>query len=987
MSKPILLFFFLFFINFSFAQTIDASLLEINFHEDSDPQKLTSYQTGFFFTATDGYNKPFGRELWYSEGKSASTFLVKDIYPGGNSSNPSNLLEVNGILYFTANNGVNGVELWKSDKTESGTKMVKDIDPANKSEYSRLFNFTNNNGILFFTANDGVNGFELWRSDGSESGTFMVKNINSTGDSTPQELFVFNGILYFTADDGINGVELWKSDGTLVGTTMVKNINRFNSSFNYPNHFLTLKNHFYFFANDGTNGFELWKSDGTEAGTVMVKNIAAGFNSSNYGLSGAVINDMIVFEANDGINGFEIWKSDGTESGTSIIKNINNTSLNSLPYDSKCTVFNNQVFFIANDGINGFELWKTDGTASGTSMLKDISPGSYSISINTIHFDKVNNKLLFYIGDKLWSSDGTEQGTIVLPNVTKSNISGIEESFVTTPFGTFFTGQNERNGNELWITNGTPNGTSLFTDLNYSNSSNPARFTDVNGTLIIRAGDKGYGNQLYKSDGTIKGTTLLKDISPYNNCIDDISEIKVMNGTMYFSAVNSANGYELWKSDGTISGTKMVKDIFPGSGSSMYNEGIKQNFTIINNILYFSARDSHGTELWRSDGTEEGTYLIKDIFSAGSSHPHNFVLFNNVIYFIAQDAEGNNLWKTDGTNVGTTKVMYLHDTSILKKVKNKLFIVAETSGTTYGPHDVWISDGTSEGTKHLKSFGDHFNSDIRITTILNDEVYFVAKNPDSFRSAVYKTDGTLSGTVLLFDAANHPTNPEYNVYELITCGNYVYFTIAKDYYSYGKEVWRTNGIVTEKIASSGPMDYNYYKNLTLYKNNLLYLEGKSLKKIWVINDTMATPASVEVNVVNGNQFEEYEGIEELGATSNKLYFRARTAKSGNELYVTNFDFSTLSIADKENYETIKNKEIVVYPNPADKTVNLQSLTSDTILSYQIIDNAGKVVKTSVQEPVNSEINIDTSSLTSGIYFVKVRTTKANVTTLKLLVNH
>lgn len=77
----------------------------------------------------------------------------------------------------------------------------------------------------------------------------------------------------------------------------------------------------------------------------------------------------------------------------------------------------------------------------------------------------------------------------------------------------------------------------------------------------------------------------------------------------------------------------------------------------------------------------------------------------------------------------------------------------------------------------------------------------------------------------------------------------MYFTIAQDYYSYGKEIWRTNGIVTEKIASSAPMEFNYYKNLTVYKNNLLYLEGKSLKKIWVINDRMANPASLEVNVV------------------------------------------------------------------------------------------------------------------------------------------
>jgi ELWxxDGT repeat protein len=986
MSKPILFFFFLLCINFSFAQTIDASLLEINFHEDSDPQKLTSYQTGFFFTATDGNFATFGRELWYSEGKSNSTYQVKDIFPGANSSNPSNLLEVNGILYFTANNGVNGVELWKSDKTETGTKMIKDINPLSSSEYYGPFNFMNYNGILFFTANDGVNGFELWRSDGSESGTYMVKDINPNGDSRPLGLFVFNGILYFIANDGINGLELWKSDGTLVGTTIVKNINRLNSGFDYTNQFLTFKNHFYFMADDGTNGFELWKSDGTEAGTVMVKNIAVGFNSSSYGLSGAVLNDMIVFEANDGINGTEIWKSDGTESGTSMVKNINNTARTSLDIDTKFTVFNNQILFIANDGSNGFELWKTDGTSSGTMMVKNTNTENDYSNIKTIHIDRINNKILFFVNYKLWSSDGTEIGTIELPNVTKKNLSGLEESFVTTTYGTFFTGQNERNGNELFVTDGTPNGTSLFADLNFSRNSNPARFTDVNGNVVFRAGDKGYGNQLYKSDGTIGGTTLLKDISTYNNCIDDISEIKVINGTMFFSAVDGVNGYELWKSDGTASGTKMVKDIFPGSGSSMYNEGIKQNFTIINNTLYFSARDSHGTELWRSDGTEEGTYLIKDIFTAGSSHPHDFVLLNNVIYFIAQDAAGNNLWKTDGTNVGTTKVMYLNDTSILKKVKDKLFIVAETSGTTYGPHDVWISDGTSEGTKHLKSFGDNLDSDIRITTILNDEVYFVAKNPETTRSALYKTDGTQNGTVLLFDAANHPTNPEYKINELITCGSYVYFSLEQNYNSTAKEIWRTNGVITEKIVGSNPM-VNYYRNLTVYKNNLLYLGGNSLKKIWFINDTMASPSSVEVNVVNGNQFEEYEGIEEFGATSNKLYFRAKTEKSGSELYVTDFDFSTLSVADNGNYETINTKEIVLYPNPADKKVNLQSLTSDTIFSYQIIDNAGRVVKTSVKEPVNSEINIDTSSLSSGIYYVKAKTTKGNVTTLKLLVNH
>jgi len=53
--------------------------------------------------------------------------MVKDIYPGITSSSPNYLTEVNGELYFVANDGKNGAELWKSDGTAAGTVMLKDI--------------------------------------------------------------------------------------------------------------------------------------------------------------------------------------------------------------------------------------------------------------------------------------------------------------------------------------------------------------------------------------------------------------------------------------------------------------------------------------------------------------------------------------------------------------------------------------------------------------------------------------------------------------------------------------------------------------------------------------------------------------------------------------------------------------------------------------------------------------------------------------------
>jgi ELWxxDGT repeat protein len=187
------------------------------------------------------------------------------------------LTNVNGTLYFVADNGTNGKELWKSNGTPAGTVMVKDINPGIND--SDLYYLTNVNGTLYFRAKNGTNGkqftngAELWKSDGTPAGTVMVKDINpGVNDSNPYHFTNINGTLYFGAKNGTNGHELWKSDGTPAGTVMVKDIRPgINSS--DPAYLTNVNGTLYFFTNYGTNGHELWKSDGTAAGTVMVKGI------------------------------------------------------------------------------------------------------------------------------------------------------------------------------------------------------------------------------------------------------------------------------------------------------------------------------------------------------------------------------------------------------------------------------------------------------------------------------------------------------------------------------------------------------------------------------------------------------------------------------------------------------------------------------------------------------------------------------------------
>ncbi len=83
----------------------------------------------------------------------------------------------------------------------------------------------------------------------------------------------------------------------------------------------------------------------------------------------------------------------------------------------------------------------------------------------------------------------------------------------------------------------------------------------------------------------------------------------------FFAASDETHGEELWVTDGTAAGTRMVKDINPGTGSSDVNWMARFNDKVV-----FAANDGqNGMELWISDGTEAGTKMVQDIHEFGSS--------------------------------------------------------------------------------------------------------------------------------------------------------------------------------------------------------------------------------------------------------------------------------------------------------------------------------------------------------------------------------
>ena len=112
------------------------------------------------------------------------------------------------------------------------------------------------------------------------------------------------------------------------------------------------------------------------------------------------------------------------------------------------------------------------------------------------------------------------------------------------------------------------------------------------------------------------------------------SNFVAVNNILFFTAKSSTNGIELWRTDGTEAGTFMVRDINPVATANGPGDSNPSNLTVIGNIVYFSATDgTNGVELWRSDGTNVGT-MVQNINSiTGDSNPNNLTNVNGILFF------------------------------------------------------------------------------------------------------------------------------------------------------------------------------------------------------------------------------------------------------------------------------------------------------------------------------------------------------------------
>lgn len=506
---------------------------------------------------------------------------------------------------------------------------------------------------------------------------------------------------------------------------------------------------------------------------------------------------------------------------------------------------------------------------------------------------------------------------------------------------------------QLWVTDmETAITTKVKNFEGYFSSSDYLKAKVVGDKLFIKI-----KSELYVTDGTAEGTVLLTTLS---NTETDLADL---NGEVYFLKNTAETGTELWKSNGTVAGTKIVADLNPGWGSSgyIYEEKI---YTVNNKILYYADGLGSNSGIYITDGTANGTSLLKKTYAIFpnkiSSDPTDKIVFTT----------GNDLWISDAvsthslnyTLTGITDFLqyqnkiiinsnsgtYVVDQNeVISKVTDSQNVVLQAAGkSNKGKYVILTEVGNSDSqiyilsdsvlTKtNIKYGGDKkfVETDDRLIfngyTETNIDGYNIQKNTELF---YYKYDGTTGLEKEFFThSSSHPRffkAHKNKVFFIATVGTFDQLFMIDDTNKVEQVGILTNAQSPYNWTSYDPSltsgDYIYYKGATVIRSNgtaqgtqqIALAQNERLLEIYPLSDTAVLLKSYNTQhgfmrlwKLNTNSTNPELLLEMPSYSSNLEY--SEYSKIGNFIYfkMWNIDNTELWKSDGSAVNTVKVRDV------------------------------------------------------------------------------
>jgi ELWxxDGT repeat protein len=558
----------------------------------------------------------------------------------------------------------------------------------------------------------------------------------------------FGGRTVFTMRTPEHGTELWETDGTALGTRMLADLcpGQCSSLESAPN-FYAEGSSLYFAANDGRHGRELWRLDvATGAQPVMVLDLNPGADGSNPGnftrLSFSINGSSVTrtfFSAARADVGQELWRL-GASSSVTLELDLLAGTVSGSPSDIQvCST--GQVCLLARtvDGVNDVRLLtyssttqvpigatgvgglNISGTGRSVADLQSLGPNTFVLIRDNVALDELRAFGNSAASSTLLRSFGNANG-LLTPNVSL--------------FRMFLTADSQ-----LFVSDGTVAGTLSIS------SASPANLVSLGNRVLLTANTAASGRELFSSDGTAAGTVLLKELVPGadgmpNSSTDFFMGRSANNLRMFLGFINPALGVagqtQLWISDGTAAGTVEISGnaitdpgsmvLYPSAGTSAL-------------IGYNPSQFGNGGEPYFTQGSAASTVALGNfIGDTGDSFASPIAVFNQRLFVNAfrggSSSETLAFPLTAGAPGAPTP--FLRFFQAIGEFFGRLWI-----DTNAG---LQATDGTLAGTLDLSSIRAR-SADSGCYAQRNGRVYFYADQGSFDDVEIFKSDGTLAGTV------------------------------------------------------------------------------------------------------------------------------------------------------------------------------------------------------------------------------------------------